>query len=92
MNIQAQNDFIYLGYTYAQPYFMLEYFPISSLDFTPVNCFMYSSKNLFENGQTYLLSFGSGVSNEIVYDENLVADEVIKLLKDISPSTIFIKE
>jgi hypothetical protein len=91
MNIQAQNDFIYLNNVYSQPYFLVNYYPISDTYFTPVNCFMFENKTAFENGNSYLQSFGSDISYDIIYDDILVTNEVINLLQSISPNTIFVK-
>jgi hypothetical protein len=91
MNIQAQNDFIYLNNVYPQPYFLVNYYPISDTYSIPVNCFMFENKTAFENGNSYLQSFGSDVSYDIIYDDILVTNEVINLLQSISPNTIFVK-
>jgi hypothetical protein len=89
MNIQAQNDFIYLDDIYFQPYFLVSYYPSLDLPSTIVNCYMFENKTAFENGNSYIQSFGSSVSNDIVYDDSLVVNNTINLLQEISPTTIF---
>ena len=89
MNIQAQNDFIYLDNTYTQPYFLVSYYPSLDLPFTIVNCYMFENKTAFENGNSYIQSFGSNVSNDIISNNNLVTDHTISLLQEISPTTLF---
>lgn len=92
MNIETSNDFIYISETYTNPYFVLSYIPMLDLDITLVDCFMYSSKESYLNNSRYIHSFGSEVSNDIVFDDNQVTDSVISLLTEISPSTTFTKE
>jgi hypothetical protein len=89
MNIQTTNDFFYLDFIYNKPYFVISYYPIIDAEFTPINCYMFLNKNSFENKEQYLQSFGMDVSNEIIFDNNLIIDKYINFLKTISPSTIF---
>jgi hypothetical protein len=89
MNLQAQNDFIYLDDTYPQPYFIITYYPDIDAHTIPVNCFMFASKESHDTGGSYVQSFGSAVAFEIATDDVLVTNEVIGLLQEISPTTLF---
>jgi len=90
MNIQAQNDFTYLDNIYTQPYFLVSHYPTIDLPFTIVNCYMFENRTCYENGNPYLQSFGYNVSNDIINNDNLITDSIVKFLKTISPDTIFI--
>jgi hypothetical protein len=92
MNIQALNDFIYLDISYPSPYFVISYFPIIDNSYTPVNNYMFESKISFETGNPYLQSFGYDVSNRIIFDDELVTDDIIHFLNTISPTTLFTKD
>ena len=91
MNIQALNDFIYLDISYPTPYFVVSYFPIIDNTYTPVNNYMFKNKISFETGNSYLQSFGYNISNEIIFNDDLVTDDIIHFLKTISPTTLFAK-
>jgi hypothetical protein len=91
MNIQALNDFIYLDISYPTPYFVVSYFPIIDSTYTPVNNYMFKNKISFETGNSYLQSFGYNISNEIIFNDDLVTDDIIHFLKTISPTTLFAK-
>jgi hypothetical protein len=92
MNIQTINNFYYLNNIYSQPYFVVDYSPFIDMSFTSVNSYMYENIDSFKNGNSYLQSFGLDVSNEFIYNDALVTDQVIEFLKTISPTTIFVKE
>jgi hypothetical protein len=91
MNIQATNNFLYLQTIYEQPYFVVNYFLDLDVISVPVNCFMFANKNSYETGNSYLQSFGLDVSNEIIFNNELVVDKVIEFLQTISIDTNFIK-
>ena len=89
MNIQCSNDFLYLNHTYDQPYFIVDFYPTLDLNYTPVNCYMFINQIAFTNGESYLQSYGLSVTNDIVFNNDLVAQNVINLLTEISPSSNF---
>lgn len=89
MNIQCLNDFLYLNHTYDQPYFIVDFYPTPDLDFTLVNCYMFLNEIAFTNGEPYLQSYGLSVSSDIVFNRDLVAQNVISLLTEVSPLSNF---
>jgi hypothetical protein len=53
---------------------------------------MFESKISFETGNPYMQSFGYDVSNRIIFDDELVTDDIIHFLNTISPTTLFTKD
>lgn len=92
MNIQAINDFVYLGQVYPTPYFEVTYSPFVDLICTPVNCYMYTSKDAFLTGNSYQQSYAHEVSNEIIFNDADVTQDTIEFLTSISPTTLFVVE
>jgi hypothetical protein len=90
MNIQCLNDFLYLNQTYNQPYFVIDFHPTIDIEYTPLNCYMFLNKISFDNGEMYLQSYGLDISNDIIFNNDLVAQKVSELLTEISPLSNFI--
>jgi hypothetical protein len=100
MAIQATTDFIYNYGTYTNPYFrIVTHLPVSG-DQTPVDCFMYPSKDAYLDGAGHLACFPFYVSNSLASSDNsadnvvnkyllFVTEQIIGSLLEISPETTF---
>jgi hypothetical protein len=100
MAIQATTTFEYNSGTYTNPYFRLVlHLPLSG-DQTPIDCFMYPSKDAYVSGSSYIACLPFYVSNESASLDNDASNVVNKFLlyatnkitgslETMSPGSIF---
>ena len=80
MAIQSTSDFNYNYGTYTNPYFRLVlHLPVSGQD-TPVDCFMYQSKDAFISGSNFIACFPFYVNNSSASLDNSAENVVNKFL------------
>lgn len=80
MAIQATSTFEYNSGTYSNPYFRLVlHLPLSG-DQTPIDCFMYSSKDAYASGSGYITCLPFYVSNSSASLDNDASNVVNKFL------------
>ena len=80
MAIQSTSNFTYNYGTYTSPYFRLVlHLPVSGQD-TPVDCFMYHSKDAFISGSSSIACFPFYVNNASASLDNTAENVVNKFL------------
>lgn len=80
MAIQTTSTFEYNSGTYSNPYFRLVlHLPLSG-DQTPIDCFMYSSKDAYASGSGYIACLPFYVSNTSASLNNDASNVVNKFL------------
>ena len=80
MAIQATSTFEYNSGTYTNPYFRLVlHLPLSG-DQTPIDCFIYSSKDAYASGSGYIACLPFYVSNASASLDNDANNVVNKFL------------
>lgn len=80
MAIQATSTFTYNYGTYSEPYFrIVTHLPVSGQE-TPVDCFMYHSKDAYISGSSYIGAFPFYVSNTSASIDNSADNVVNKYL------------